>query len=107
MNVAAACCSVKLAKYLTDAGAAINHRRSRQYLTPLHHAATKNNSEAAELMRFLLVLGADPAAYATSGPPFDKRIRKIRDEAGAKSISKWLGMSWDDLVEKTKLENQN
>ena len=106
VNVAAACCSVKLAKYLTDAGAAINHRRSRQYLTPLHHAATKNNSEAAELMRFLLVLGADPAAYATSGPPFDKRIRKIRDEAGAKSISKWLGMSWDDLVEKTKLENQ-
>jgi hypothetical protein len=103
VNVAAACCSVKLAKYLTDAGAGINHRRSRLYLTPLHHAATQNNSEAAELMRFLLVLGADPAAYAMSG----RKIRQIRDEAGAKGISKWLGMSWDDLVEKTKLENQN
>jgi hypothetical protein len=105
-NVAAACCSVKLAKYLTDAGAGINHRRSSQYLTPLHHAATQNNSEAAELMRFLLVLGADPAAYATSGGK-NRKIRQIRDEAGAKGISKWLGMSWDDLVEKTKLENQN
>jgi hypothetical protein len=107
VNVAAACCSVKLAKYLTDAGAGINHRRSGQYLTPLHHAATKNNSEAAELMRFLLVLGADPAAYATSIPSLGRKIRQIRDEVGAKGISKWLGMSWDDLVEKTKLENQN
>jgi hypothetical protein len=107
VNVAATCCSVKLAKYLTDAGAGINHRRSSQYLTPLHYAATKNNSEAAELMRFLLVLGADPAAYATSIPSRGRKIRQIRNEAGAKGISKWLGMSWDDLVEKTKLENQN
>ena len=107
LSVAGTCCSVKLAKYLIDAGAPIDHRRRDKYFTPLHRAATQNNSEAAELVRFLLGLGADPAAFATSIPGHGSKVRRIRDEAGAKGISKWLGMSWDDLVEKTKAERQN
>lgn len=105
-NVAATCCSIKLARYLIGAGAPIDHRRSENYFTPLHHAAKQKTSEAAELMRLLLVLGADPEACATSIPKYGSRVRRIRDEAGAKGISQWLGMSWDELVEKTKADRQ-
>ncbi|CZR60110.1 related to NACHT domain protein [Phialocephala subalpina] len=103
VNVAATCCSVKLAKYLIDAGAPVNHRRSSQYLTPLHHAVTHNTPEAADFVKYLLGMGADPASFATS-PRRGRRIRRIRDESGAKGISKWLGVSWDDLVESTETE---
>jgi len=104
VNVAIACCSVKLAKYLIDAGAPINHRRSQRYITPLHHAVTHDTSEAAELVKFLLYLGADPEAFSTSIESRGSKVRRIRDEKGAKGISKWLGMSWDELVEKAKAE---
>lgn len=104
VNVAATCCSVKLAKYLIDAGAPVDYRRSNKYLTPLHHATTQNTPEAAELIKFLLSLGADPALSATSGRKSSRKTRRIRDEAGAKGISKWLGMSWDDLIAKIEAE---
>jgi len=101
-NVAATCCSTKMAKYLIDAGAPVNHRRSSRYLTPLHRAVTHNTSEAAGLVKFLLSMGADPAAFATSTPGNGSKIRRIKDEKGAKGISKWLGVSWDDLVQNTE-----
>jgi hypothetical protein len=104
VNVASSCCSVKLAKYLIDARARVDHRRSSSYMTPLHHAVTHDTPEAAELVKFLLDLGADPTAFARSGRGTKIRIRRIRDEVGAKGISKWLGMSWDDLVEKIRSE---
>ena len=101
-SIAATCCSVKLAAYVINAGASVNHRRSSKYLTPLHHAVVHNTPEAAELVKFLLGLGADPTAFATSIPKHGSKIRQLKDEAGAKDISKWLGVSWDDLVEMTK-----
>ena len=106
VNVATTCCSLKLAKYLTDAGAAVNHRRSAAYLTPLHHAVMHDTAEATELVKFLLSLGADPEAFSTNASRLNKgKIRRIRDEVGAKNISKWLGVSWDDLVATTAAES--
>jgi hypothetical protein len=99
VTVATTCCSMKMAKYLIDAGAPVNHRRSSSYWTPLHRAVTHDTSEAAELVKFLLCMGADPTAFTTSIPGRGSKIRRIRDEAGAKGISKWLGVSWDDLVQ--------
>jgi Ankyrin repeat len=103
-RVAATCRSVKLARYLVDAGAPVDYRQSRKYLTPLHYAVTSDTPEAAELVKFLLGLGADPSAFSESTPKHGKKIRRIRDEVGAKGISKWLGMSWDDLVENSRAE---
>jgi hypothetical protein len=104
VHVAATCRSVKLAKYLTDAGAPVDYRRSITCMTPLHNAVTSNTPEAAELVKFLLGLGADPSAFSESDTRGGTTIKRIRDEVGAKGISKWLGMSWDDLVENSRAE---
>jgi hypothetical protein len=99
-HVAATCRSVKLAKYLVEVGAPVDYRNNYKCLTPLHYAVTSDTLEAAELVKFLLGLGADPLSVVSSGSRFRPgKIRRIRDEVGAKGISKWLGMSWDDLVE--------
>lgn len=105
-NVAMTCFSVNLAQYLLDAGAEVDHRRSPVYFTPLHHAVKSDTTEAAELAQYLLSKGADPTNHATSGPSNRKKIRRIRDEVGAKGISKWTGLSWDDLVEKIQAQRR-
>jgi Ankyrin repeat len=100
VNVALTTCSVKLAEFLIKGGAKVDHRRSPQCLTPLHHAARQTTVEAAEMMKFLLFCGADPKTEAS------RANLRIQDEKGAKGISKWLGMSWEDLVTKAKEERQ-
>ncbi|KAH7009779.1 NACHT domain protein [Ilyonectria destructans] len=102
VDVATTCCSIELARYLLGLGATIDHRRSGTFLTPLHHAARKDSAVAAEFIKLLLEQGADPEAYSVSIPAHGSKIRRIRDERGAKNISKWLSMSWDELVEATK-----
>ncbi|RYP21518.1 hypothetical protein DL765_002154 [Monosporascus sp. GIB2] len=97
-SVASTTCSVKLAQYLISHGAHVDSRLSDRYLTPLHHAARQDSYEAAELMRFLLLKGADPHAGAGRSP------KKIEDEKGPKNISKWLGKSWDALLAEAKEE---
>ncbi len=103
VHVAAKCGSMKLAKYLIDAGVSVDYRRSSKYLTPLHHAVKHNTLEAAKLVKFLLGMGADPEAFAVSR---HGKITRIKDEAGVRGISKWLGVSWDNLVEQTKAERE-
>lgn len=98
--VAVTTCSVRLAKVLIDYGANVNHRRSKLYMTPLHHVARKTSAEAAEMMKLLLSQGANPDAEA------GRSALKIREEKGAKGIAKWLGMSWDELVANTKEERR-
>ena len=100
ISVALSTCSVKLAKYFVDHGAEVDFRRSHSYLTPLHHAARQNSAAAAEMMKYLLLQGADPELKPT------RAYLKIRDEKGAKGIAKWLGMSFDELVVKTKEERE-
>jgi hypothetical protein len=100
LNVASTTCSVKLAKFLLESRAAVDHRRGVTYMTPLHHAARQTTSEAAKLMELLLLYGADPNANAS------RSKLKIQEEKGAKGISKWLGMSWDELLVHVQEERQ-
>ena len=100
VNVASTTCSVKLAKYLVDHGAEVDFRISIQSLTALQCAARHKSAAAAEMMKYLLLQGADPELKP-------KRASfKIRDEKGAKGIAKWLGMSFDELFAKTKEERE-
>lgn len=97
VNLTKSSCSVRIAERLIEVGANVNHRRSPKYLTPLHHVARNTSQAAAELMEFLLQHGADPDAFQDT-----ETIVRIRDEKGAKTISKWLGVSWDELVRRTR-----
>ena len=99
-NVASSTCSVKLAKYFVDHGAEVDFRRSPAYHTALHHAARQNSAAAAEMMKYLLLQGANPEV--TGG----RAHLRVRDEKGAKGIAQWLGMSWDELIAKTKEERE-
>jgi ankyrin repeat protein len=76
-------------------------------MTPLHHAAKKTTTAAAELMKFLLLSGANPN---TSALVRGKTLTPSM-ERGARNISKWLGMTWDELVkwaqEDRKKRSQN
>ena len=99
-NVAKTTCSLALAKALLEYGAEIDFRRSDYYHTPLHHAARQSSPQAAELMKLLLYQGADPKLTGC------RSKLDISDEKGAKEISKWLDMSWDELVQKIKLDRE-
>jgi len=98
-RLAQSSCSIVQVKALLDCGADINFRLSSLYLTPLHHAARKTTAKAAELMKFLLLSGADPTTSATSTYRGSERTTTISTERGARNISKWLNMTWDELVE--------
>jgi hypothetical protein len=100
INVAHTTCSLVLTKALLAYGAEIDFRRGDTYLTPLHQAARQSSPQAAELMKFLLYQGADPEIM----PPRQKK--KISEERGAKEIAKWLGMSWDELTQKIRLDRE-
>jgi len=64
LNLVQRPCSVVLAKALLECGAEVNYRASSLYPTPLHYAARKTTAEAAKLMKFLLLSGADPTTSA-------------------------------------------
>jgi Ankyrin repeat len=100
VNVASTTCSIKLAKYFIDHGAEVDFRRSEMFLTPLHHAARQNSAAAAEMMKYLLEQGANPKLKA------GRAHLNICDEKGSRGIARWLGMSWDELVAKTKEERE-
>lgn len=109
--------SVTLATELLNRGASVNFQPQCNERTALHCAARNNSAEGAEMMRFLLLKGADPEAIlkvfgerkwikTESGEDEErstvKAIKRIRDEKGAQNIHEWLGKSWDELVEETK-----
>lgn len=113
-SVAATTCSIELVRYLLAQGIPIDTRRGNTSLTALHQAVRKNTRESAELARFLLKNGADPEitqeikihdqskSLEKSGRKTILETRRIRDEKGAKEISKWLGITWDELLEETE-----
>ncbi|KUJ17014.1 uncharacterized protein LY89DRAFT_69875 [Mollisia scopiformis] len=96
-------CSITLATYLLGHGANINARPGSTRKTALHCAACNTSAEGAEMIRFLLLNGADPEAdQKTADSAGKRRGKKIRDEEGANGIHRWLGKTWDELIEETK-----
>lgn len=100
LNVAKTTCSIVLAKALLQYGANANFKKHDSYLSPLHYAARQSSLQAAELTKLLLYHGADPELQA------GRSKLKISEEKGAKEIAKWLGMSWDELIQKIKLDRE-
>ena len=96
-------CSVRLAKYLIDLGVDVNFVPKCHALAPVRHAARRDSAAAADLIRFLLLHGADPDLTPTKP---SMAYPKIQDEKGPRGIAKWLGMSWDELLVKTKEERE-
>jgi len=89
--------SIPQAKILLELGANINTPRRpwrKHGLTPLHTALKKSTAEGAELVKFLLISGANPK--------YGYGKREVDWEIGAISISQWLGISWDELVKSTQ-----
>ncbi|KAH7249586.1 hypothetical protein B0J15DRAFT_536886 [Fusarium solani] len=98
LNLAWTTCSLNLARYLLNHGCEVDARRSQLYMTPLHCATKHNTEQAAHFIEFLLMEGANPNTGT--------KKRDIRSEKGAIGISAWLGVSWDDLVERTTKKRQ-
>ncbi|KAI9708610.1 MAG: hypothetical protein M1820_003828 [Bogoriella megaspora] len=109
VNVASTTCSVKLATFLLDCGVAPDSRRRTTYPTPLRYAARQTTAEAAQLAKLLLLRGANPEPSMKKMNTSREReivALPMREEKGAKDISKWLDMSWDELVLQTQRERE-
>lgn len=88
--------SIRLARALLQNGIVdMNQRSSKTVLTPLHWAARHDCIEAAEFMKFLLYQGANPDI-----------CNGIREEKCVKNISNWLGITWDELIQRVKEDRE-
>ena len=94
MRNAARGCSIPIARCLLQSGVDVNTRKSATANTALYKASQNKGQSAAELMRFLLESGADPSLKLT-------RSTDIADRPGPRNIAKWLGISWEQLVEES------
>jgi hypothetical protein len=101
-RIAKSTCSIPLAKELIELGANLDYPiefNESSGMTALRLASKKTSKEAALFMQFLLSQGADI---------YEKRngdYINIGDERGAKEISKWLGVTWDELT-KSNMEHR-
>ncbi|KAF5986263.1 hypothetical protein FBULB1_2485 [Fusarium bulbicola] len=100
-SLASGNCSLVLAEALVACGADVNYRaiKNPANLCPLHYAMRKTSAQAADLVKYLLLSGADPnlKVIRSKGKNKGKEI-VLSSEPGAKDISKWLGKTWDELV---------
>lgn len=93
--------SIAVITYLLQKGADVNSRGHSDLSTrgtALYYACTKTSQNAAYMTKFLLESGADPALKVGGRLPGERR--------GAKNISKWLGVTWEELVEATSHKRQ-
>ena len=86
-------CSIAIAKYLLENGVSVNTRGMiNSGSTALYKASARRGKREAEFMRFLLESGADPSLKTQQGIA-------LADKPGPRNIEKWLGVSWDQLVQ--------
>ncbi|KAF5573491.1 Nacht domain-containing protein [Fusarium pseudocircinatum] len=103
-DIADTTCSVNLARYAIQHGCEVDAKFQGNSPTALQFAARKTTQQAADLMKFLLLHGADPTKGTAKRGSSERNM--IRDQKGARGISKWLGMSWEELVEQTTDERR-
>lgn len=106
-NLASRSCAPSIARVLLKHGADVEFRsansgESEHHKTPLLAAAGKSSKDAAELMKLLLLAGADPNACYR--PKKGSEPKFASTQKGARGISKWLPFSWTELVEWTAEE---
>ncbi|KAG4277591.1 hypothetical protein FPRO04_07368 [Fusarium proliferatum] len=109
MKLATGNCSLVLAKALVACGADVHYRSVERSTTlyPLHFAMRKTSAQAAYLVEYLLLAGADPKVkvICQSGKNKGQTIN-LSLEPGAKSITKYLGKTWDELIDWAAEERQ-
>ena len=115
-SVAKTTCSLKLASALIELGANVNVGEFKKNCpTPLHRAAMQDTMENARFMQFLLLHGANPdvdyrkadgyemqTVNGSNRRVFRFKVVQVSEEEGPKGLSKWLGRSWEELVEETR-----
>jgi ankyrin repeat protein len=99
-------CSVILASFILKPEWNVDPdwRMSVHERTALHIAATRDTAAAAELIKLLLVAGANPNTTQNTTRKGSRVLVSIAQEKGAKNISKWLGQTWPDLVAWARLQ---
>jgi hypothetical protein len=107
LHVASTTCSIELARFLVDQEVPVDWRNnSKASPTPLVYAARKTDDRAAQLVRFLLFNGAETVVEIEKRNNRAKNIVKYRIDVsaqkGAQQISKWLGVTFDELVAEAK-----
>jgi hypothetical protein len=96
-SVALYSCSLQLTKALLEHGAAVGGRGAGHLMeVALSIASGYTTKRAAQLMQFLLLAGAK--GWRTQSDETGGRTIIASNKLGARKISKWLGMSWDELV---------
>ena len=88
-------CSIAIAEFLLRHGVDVN-TRAKLGNTALYWASRRKDQTGAEFMKFLLESGANPLA------PVSLKSQPIADRPGPRNISKWLGISWEQLVEESR-----
>ncbi|KAH8897761.1 hypothetical protein GQ53DRAFT_637687 [Thozetella sp. PMI_491] len=95
--------SVRLARALLKLGASVNYDgKTGKSRTALAIVARKTTLEAAEFMKMLLEHGASTVIDRAKRGANCKDFYVIGDEAGARGIQQWLGVTWDELVDMNK-----
>lgn len=90
------CCSIAIASFLLERGVDVNFHGKKHLTslsTALYFASAKKGQRAANLMKFLLESGADPLLKPS------RSTQLIANRPGPRNIQKWLGMTWEQLVE--------
>lgn len=109
-NVASTTYPVELMTFLLGQLIPVDWRQNTKCLTSLLHATRKNTAEAANLAKLLLFNGAstvvpvgNPSGDAKT-PFVDFHVSKGK---GAQNISRWLGVTWDELDTQAQKARRN
>lgn len=108
VNVGHTTCSVNLAAILIQHGANVNFQPQKQFPTALQAAAAQDTLQAATFMKFLLFQGADPTfnQFKSLKRRQKQSLVSIGEERGPQGISRWLGITWEELVAQARSERQ-